>query len=79
MLNAHKYFILYFRDEENEMVGSDSYYPVDGRFNLISMSLFANKNAKLNNLSEKGVNGFRICTGSILKPTYVSRYIELKS
>lgn len=75
----NKYFILYFRDEENEMVSSDSYCPVDGRFNLISMSLFANKNAKLNHLKEKGVNGFRICTGQILKPTYVSRYIELKS
>lgn len=79
MLNARKYFILYFRNEENEMVGSDSYCPVDGRFNLISMTLFANKNAKLNNLKEKGVNGFRICTGHLLKPTYVSRYIELKS
>ena len=76
---GHKYFILYFRDEENEMVGSDSYCPVDGRFNLTSMSLFANKNAKLNHLKEKGVNGFRICTGQIFKPTYVSRYIELKS
>lgn len=79
MLNAHKYFILYFINEENEMVGSDSYCPVDGRFNLISMSAFANKNAKLNKLSEKGVNGFRICIGNLLKPIYVSRYIELKS
>ena len=52
MLNAHKYFILYFRDEENEMVGSDSYCPVDGRFNLISYTdliALANQLPPLNN------------------------------
>ena len=74
----HKYYILFFRNEETEMVGSDSYCPVDGRFNLTSMSIFANKIAKQHKLEDKGCTGFRICTGHLLKPKYVSRFIELK-
>lgn len=74
----NKYYILFFRDEENEMVGSDSYCPVDGRFNLTSMSTFANKIAKQRKIADIGCTGFRICTGHLFKPKYVSRFIELE-
>lgn len=74
----YKQFVLFYRDKGVELCGSDSFCPIDGRFNLYNACIKANNIANRRHLKNKDVKYFRICTGRILNPQFKTDYICLE-
>lgn len=74
----HKQFVLFYIDKGVELCGSDSFCPIDGRFNLYNACAKAKCIADRRHLKDIDVKYFRICAGSMLNPTFKTGYICLE-
>lgn len=74
----YKQFVLLYRDKGDELCGSDSFCPIDGRLNLNNTCIKARFVAKNRHIIDKDVKYFRICTGSLLNPQFKTDYICLE-
>lgn len=74
----YKQFVLFYRDKGVELCGSDSFCPIDGRFNLYNACAEAKRIANRRHLKDIDCKYFRICTGRILNPQFKTDYICLE-
>jgi hypothetical protein len=74
-----KRFVLYFDWDDEILCGSDAYMPVDGRFSIDNAIKHIRNHRHTIDLVNRTINiaGFRICTGTILNPVYLTNLIYL--
>jgi hypothetical protein len=72
-----KRFALYFDWDDLLLCGSDAYLPLDARYSIKNTISYVMNHKRTTELVSKGsfVAGFRICTGTILNPIYLTNLI----
>lgn len=74
-----KKFVLFFKDKDNTILGSDQYLPVDARKSQFRIEdELSRYHPNVNTAKRQGAIGYRICTGSISAPKFISELIMFK-
>lgn len=73
---ATKKFILFFQDNDNTIIGSDQYLPIDARKSEFRIKdEMSRYNPNVSTAKKQGAIGYRICTGELRAPKYISELI----